>query len=120
MEKVGIVSDRVIELLNISYISDRNIYIGETNIDHMQTSHPDDYKKYGCEIQNILANPDYVGLNKKDNSIEYVKEYIIDNEYVKVAVRISTGKRLYAHSLYILNRKRTENFIKKGSLKKYN
>ena len=47
----------------------------------MKTSHPSDYNKYGGEIKNILANPDYVGKNPKDDSIEFVKEYMIDNEY---------------------------------------
>ena len=68
--------------------------------------------------RDIIANPDYVGINSKDNSIEYVKEYIVDNEYVKVAVRISSGNRLYARSVYVLNRRRVQNFIKKGTLKK--
>lgn len=84
----------------------------------MKTSHPDDYAKYKEELPNILNHPDYVGINPKDNSIEYVKEFLVDNEYVKVAVRISTKGQYYARSLYVLNNRRTENFIKKGTLKK--
>lgn len=84
-----------------------------TNISHVESSQPSDYAKYKDQIQNILAYPDYVGQNPNDNSIEYVKNFIIDNEYVKVAVRLSSGKKYYARSLYILNRRRVENFIKK-------
>ena len=115
---VGTISEKVKNLLNLSIIDDNNIYIGKSNIEHMQRRHSLDYKKYGNQIQNILKYPDYIGLNPKDNSIEYVKNFLIDNEYVKVAVRISKGNKYYARSLYVLNKKRTENFIKKGTLKR--
>lgn len=84
----------------------------------MQTSHPADFAKYGAEIVNILAHPDYVGQNPSDGSIEYVKEYLVEGEYVKVAVRLSKSDRYYARSLYVLNNKRVKNFIAKGTLKK--
>lgn len=115
---IGTISENVRNLLNLSIIDDINIYIGNSNINHMKKSHPSDYEKYGNEIQNILEYPDFVGLNPKDNSIEYVKNFLIDNKYVKVAVRISKSNKYYARSLYVLNKKRTENFIKKGTLKK--
>lgn len=118
MKKIGVLSDKIMNLLNISYITDNNIYIGDSNIEHIKKSHPLDYLKYKDEIPNILANPDYVGINKKDNSIEYVKEYKIDNDFVKVAVRVSTKNKLYARSMYILNKKRVQTFIQKGTLKK--
>lgn len=84
----------------------------------MQSSHPADFAKYGSELVNILAHPDYVGQNPTDGSIEYVKEYLVDGEYVKVAVRLAQSDRYYARSLYILNNNRVKNFISKGTLKK--
>lgn len=92
--------------------------MGPSNLAHMQTSHPADFAKYGAEIVNILAHPDYVGQNPSDGSIEYVKEYLVEGEYVKVAVRLSKSDRYYARSLYVLNNKRVKNFIAKGTLKK--
>lgn len=116
--KVGSVSENVKKLLGLSSIGDDNIYMSATNISHMESSHPSDYAKYKDQIQNILAYPDYVGQNPNDHSIEYVKNFIIGNEYVKVAVRLSSGNKYYARSLYVLNKRRVENFIKKGTLKK--
>ena len=85
----------------------------------MQSSHPDDYAKYGAYLNTILQNPDYVGLNPNDNSIEYVKEFPIENEFVKVAVRITqSSQKYYACSLYVLNNNRVHNFIKAGTLHK--
>lgn len=80
---VGVVSTEIESLLQLPSAQDHNIYIGITNINHMKSSHPADYAKYSHEISNILSFPDYIGLNHKDGSIEYVKEYIVDDEFVK-------------------------------------
>ena len=39
----------------------------------MMSKHPADYSKYGNKIPFIIFFPDYVEINKKDNSIEYIK-----------------------------------------------
>ncbi len=118
MKQVGMISSQVINVLGLNIPVDTPIFIGASNITHMQNSHPADYAKYGASIPDILSSPDYVGINPTDNSIEYVKEYKIDNEFVKVAVRVSGGGNLYARSIYILNNNRTQNFIARGTLKK--
>lgn len=117
VQKIGTISAHVAALLGLSNAVNMPILIGASNIEHMKTSHPADYEKYGDQISLIVNDPDYVGINQSDGSIEYVKEYKIDDEYVKVAVRISTKGQYYARSLYVLNNNRVHNFIKKGTLK---
>ncbi len=104
------------KLIGVDIKSDLPIMLGDSNIEHMRTTHSLDYFKYGKFIELIVQQPDYIGRNPKDNSIELVKEFYIDNEYVKIAVRTSSVGVLYARSLYVLNKKRTENFINKGTL----
>jgi len=118
MRIIGQITSSIQNCLNLNITGDNAIYLGETNINHMKSSHPNDYAKYKDEIQNILASPDYVAVNPKDNSIEYVKEFQIDDEFVKVAVRISNGNKYYARSIYVLNSQRVKSFISKGTLKK--
>ena len=115
-KQVGVFSKKVIQHLPIAIPENTPILLGDSNIQHMQSSHPADYQKYGADLTEILNNPDYIGLNKKDGSIEFVKEYFVDNEFVKVAVRVSIGNQYYARSLYILNNNRVQNFIAKGTL----
>lgn len=115
---VGRITEQVEQLLGIAVPGDRAIYLGQTNLDHMRSSHPEDFAKYGADLITILAYPDYVGQNPTDGSIEYVKEFLTDGEYVKVAVRLAQSERYYARSLYILNNRRVKNFIDKGTLKK--
>lgn len=117
-QEVGKVSARIISLLGLSLQVDQPIYLGENNIAHMQQRHPNDFAKYGNHISRILACPDYVGENPTDGSIEYVKEFLVNGEFVKVAVRLSGGGVLYARSLYVLNPNRVHNFLKKGTLKR--
>lgn len=50
----------------------------------MKSSHPKDFNKYGKDIESIIAFPDYVGKNTKDDSIEFTKEYQQNNDYVNI------------------------------------
>ena len=117
-KKIGCFSADVIHTLGLNIPIGTPIYISESNIEHMKTSHPEDFQKYGCDIENIIAYPDYVGRNHKDNSIEFTKEYCIDSNFVKVAVRVSSQNIYYARSMYVLNPNRVKSFIEKGTLKK--
>lgn len=118
-KQVGKIDSRVIALLGLTIDEDTPIFLGDSNVTHMKNSHPDDFKKYGADIELILSSPDYIGINPTDNSLEYVKEYCVDNEFVKIAVRVSASNTFFARSLYILNNNRVHNFIAKGTLKKY-
>ena len=118
-KQVGKLSQRVIELLGLTLSEGRSILLGESNIAHMVSRHSEDYALYGEYIPLILSMPDYVALNTKDESIEYVKEVQMDDVYVKVAVRVSERGQLFARSVYRLNTNRAKNFIEKGTLKKY-
>lgn len=115
---VGVITEEIEQLLGITITGDRTIYFGESNLTHMKASHPKDFEKYGADLQSILAAPDYVGQNPGDGSIEYVKEYVINDDFVKVAVRIAGSGRYYARSLYILNNNRVRNYIAKNTLRK--
>lgn len=114
--QIGSFSSHIINILGLDIKAGTPIYISDSNISHMKSSHPDDFVKYGNDIESIISNPDYVGKNIKDNSIEFTKDYIVNNDYVKVAVRVSSSGIFYARSLYVLNSNRVKNFINKGTL----
>jgi len=117
MHKVGEISQRVIDLLGLNIKAGTPIYISPSNVEHMVNSHPHDFEDYGMDLESILKNPDYVGLNPNDHSIEYVKLYAVQcKEYIKVAVRVSAGGFYYVRSLYARDTSKMERFIKKGYL----
>jgi len=117
LSKIGEITQEVINTLKLSIVPGTPIYIGQSNINHMLKKHPAVYRKYSSYIHDIIKHPDYIGINPADNSIEYVKEFKVDNNYIKVAVRISSGGKFYARSLYILKSSRVRNFITNGTLK---
>jgi len=115
--RIGEITDAVVNLLGLTITPGTPICIGSSNIEHMQSRHPKEFARYGGYIHDIVKSPDYVGINPGDGSIEYVKDFTIGDEYVKVAVRVSCGGTYYARSLYVLNRTRVDNFIANGTLK---
>ena len=118
-KQVGVLCQHVIDLLGLTMKEGQSILLGESNIAHMVSNHPADYALYGEYIPLILSAPDYVALNAKDSSIEYVKEVQVNSIYVKVAVRVSARGQLFARSIYRLNTNRVLNFIEKGTLKRH-
>lgn len=119
LKKVGKLSAKVASVLGLMQRKNQPIMFGDSNREHMKKRHPKAYEKYGKHIPQILSNPDYVGLDDVDGSIEYIKEFKVDGAYVKVAVRADRGdSSLFARSIYELEPGWVENAIKKGRLKK--
>jgi len=119
MNKVGEISQRIIDILKLTMEAGTPIFIGESNISHMIQSHPRDYQVYGQQIPVIIESPDYVGVNPSDSSLEYVKIFTTENESVKVAVRVSQGGVFYARTIYARDIEKMTRFIDKGYLLKY-
>ncbi len=49
-KEIGFLSERVVFLLGISLQPGQPIYLGPSNIAHMQARHPADYERYGQYI----------------------------------------------------------------------
>ena len=113
VDKIGEFSPEVIETLNLDIPAGTAIYIGESNIEHMKNRHKREFDKYYSRLPRIISEPDYVGINPKDESIEFVKQF---GKHIKLAIRIANDGEYYARSLYMITSKRVENFIKDGKL----
>lgn len=116
--KIGKISNHLSHVLGRPDLSNKEVFLGTSNIAHMKAAHPNDYAMYSPYIKEILKNPDFACINLKDNSIELVKEFKIGSEYIKLALRLSSSGTLFARSLYKLNNNRVKNYIAKGTLKK--
>ena len=46
-KKIGEFSSKIIKLLELNIEAGTPIYISDSNITHMKSSHPEDYNKYG-------------------------------------------------------------------------
>jgi len=114
IQKVGEFSPKVIDALGLDIPAGTAIYIGVSNIAHMKERHYGDFKKHRARLEKIIAEPDFVGINQSDGSIEMIKFFKV---HVKLAVRISNDGEYYARSLYEIGKSRVENSIKRGQLK---
>lgn len=117
--QIGKVNKKVIKLLGLNYDEELPIILGDTNIEHMKRQHLSDYEKYGQNIQDIIENPTYVARNPNQGSIEYIKEYKVNNEFVLVAVRISNKGTMFAKTLFTMTERKKNIYLKNGYAKKY-
>ena len=92
------------EIVNKFGLQNDIVYVGQQNIEHIKRKHVDDYNLFFDKLSEIIINPDYVGRHPHNNSIELVKEFLIqEKHYVKVAVRVSKNGILFVRTLYTLN-----------------
>lgn len=118
-KQIGKVSKKVIKILGLDYKEEKPIFIGQANLDHMKEEHPSDFEKYGKHIEDIIKNPTYLARNEKKKSIEFIKEYKIDNEYVLVAVRVSNNNVHFARTMYIMADEKVEKYFKHNYFYKF-
>ena len=117
--QIGKVNKKVIKLLDLKYENELPIILGKTNIEHMKRQHLEDYNKYGNRIKEIINKPTYVAHNPNQDSIEYIKKFKINNDFILVAVRISNKGTMFAKTLFKMTERKKDIYIKKGYAKKY-
>lgn len=119
--KVGKIDQFVISTFNLQFTPNTPIFLGQSNLAHIQTEHPTDFAKYGNKISEILSDPDYIAKHPKKNSVEYIKKYYdhTKQDYVLVAVRASTSGVLYVRSLFVMNNNKVQKYQNKGALISY-
>ncbi len=118
MEIIGYISQSVINTLGLNIPPDTPVFIGESNITHIKNRHRYEFDKYYGDISIIINSPDFVGVNPKDNSILFVKLYQLNGEYIRVAVKITSGGKCFAKTLHSLSTCNAERYLEKGTLKR--
>lgn len=110
-KQIGMITKKIIKILKLDYEEEKPIFVGDANLSHMREEHPKDFAKYGKEIENIISNPTYLARNEKKKSIEFIKEYKIDNDYVLVAVRVSNHNIHFARTMYIMAKEKVQKYF---------
>lgn len=116
--KVGTISPSVVSTLELDTAHiDKPILLGESNITHIKNRHPQDYEDFGDKIDEILSNPNYIGLHPKQGSLEYIKEFELDGSLVLCAVRVSRNGTFFVRSLYRISQEKLDTYVKSNSTK---
>ncbi len=117
--KIGELQKKIIDLLQLN-MKPRNIKMGYDRISHCN-KHKNDFnseQSYNKSIESIpiiIEKPDYVGYNKKNDSIEYIKRI---DELTLVAVRLKTKGDLFLRSVYPISEIKLKNKIISKEYKK--
>lgn len=119
--KIGELNEKVINILNLN-CSPRNIILTADRIYHCE-KHKNEYKdenSYNQSISNIpkiISSPDYIGFNKSNNSIQYVKRL---EDTTLVAVRLSHRGVLTLRTVFPLTEYKLNKEINSKKLIPYN
>ena len=117
VDKIGKFSKKIIDLLNLDIPENTEIYIGNQNREHMEKKHSHDYYYYHHLLPNIISNPDYVGIEPKNNSIEYIKEVSIDpSVIIKIAIQVSSNGKYFVRTMYNISDHKIQSALNKGYL----
>ena len=116
--KVGEYNQRFNDILKIN-ISQTNIVRSQGLIRHLVKRNHSDCIKYIERIDDIIKNPDYIGINPNENgtSIELVK-ILEDNVLLGIKVDASNDF-LYVSTMYNLQTSKLYRRIHSGRLKKF-
>ena len=115
LQLVGRFSSKVIRSLRLS-IEPCDIFISGEGIEHIRTKHPKIFREHLQDIPIIISEPEYIGYDPTQHSIEYVK---FKDLLLIVPVRPSSGNIYYVRSLYELSRENMEAYMRKGQLLPY-
>lgn len=117
IEKLGVIGNSIVNLFDLDIDPKTPVYIGLNNRIHMENAHGEIYREFESCISDILNNPEYVGVNPHDESLEYYKSYNDVMVHIKLAVR-STNKGVYfARTLYEINQHSLDSYLEKGRVK---
>lgn len=119
---IGTLDKSIIDEFSLDFKEGQPIYIGESNLKHMESEHPEDFKMYGDKIEEIINNPDYIAKhpNKRNSAIEYIKVYKDENnDHVLVAVRATGSGTLFARTLFVMDKEKVEKYKNKNALIPY-
>lgn len=119
---IGNLTKSIIDEFGLNLKEGQPIYIGESNLKHMESEHPEDFKLYGDKIEEIINNPDFIAKhpNKKNSAIEYIKIYKNkEDNHVLVAVRATGAGTLFARTLFVMDDEKVNKYKNKNALKPY-
>jgi hypothetical protein len=119
--QVGEIKQREIDLLGLTLPVGTPIIRGQQNISHMESTHPQDYAKYGHLLERIIEVPKYVSLHPSDGSIQYICEFVDENtnEKVLVAVRATKSGAIFARTLFVMSQEKWDHYNANGYIKEY-
>src|SRR4030042_3718133 len=117
--EIAKITDRVICLLSLDIEEGTPIYITDNNIKTIKRKHPEDFNKYGNDLVGIINNPTYISQHPINKSIEYIKVYKKEQDYVLVAVRVSIEGNYYGRSLFVMFDKKVYRYWLAGALRTY-
>ena len=98
-------------------ITETKVFMWEDRLSHIEKHRPNykqtaDLDRYISQIQEIIEEPDYLGVRDSDNSLQFIK-HLEDN--VPIAVRLTVKGKLYLRTMYPVTDSQINDYLRKGT-----
>lgn len=87
---VGRIDRKIYQCIEKDIVTDE-VIITDERIAHINEEHPGDYERFSSYFEDILNHPDYILAGNKPHTAVVLKEIEIEDERVKVVVRLATS-----------------------------
>ena len=108
-------------------MTNNEVVISDTQIDHVMKRHPADYEAYLEYMAECVSDPDYVIASNKPNTAIVLKELEVEGKMVKVILRLQTtsdpvGYKNSIITFQHIEKKRYSRYVRNGKIiyQKYN
>jgi hypothetical protein len=114
--KLGRINRAVEKALNEDFGEEVWIYLLAEDLDKMASKWPTIYLSRISEAAKIIKSPDYAGYVEKKQTLYFIKEYLKDGRFQKVALSLVKEGQWHLKELFALNEEKSEEIAREGYL----
>lgn len=95
------------------------LYVSQGLRKHIIKHNHENVLKYYDDVRNIIANPDYIGINPNEKSVSFECIKVMEDN-VLVAVKLDSKRSyFYVASIYSITESKLKKMIKSGRVRSY-
>lgn len=117
-KKIGKVGKSMVISNKLKMPAETPIYLSRSNECHIKNKHKYAYDKHFKDLPQIIENPDFVGVNNQNLSLDYYKKIDGCNYYLKVPSRgTNINNTQFARTMYPISNKKMLQLYESGNVK---
>jgi hypothetical protein len=114
--KLGRINRAVEKALKEDFGEEVWIYLLAEDLDKMASKWPSVYLSRISEASKIIKSPDYAAYLPKENTLYFIKEYLRDGHFQKVALAVKKEGQWHLKELYALKEEESKRLAQEGFL----
>lgn len=105
--RIGKINKRIKDRFKLELIDGDEVFILQDRLDDFVSRWPDSYLIKISEAKNIIKSPMYLAYD--DKTLYFVREYIKNQQFIKVGVEIDIKNQPHLNDIFVLTSKHQKN-----------